>query len=211
MAKQQEDTGPWVDEDAGPRVDDEIHGTPKSDVPRDHRGRWLTGVSGNPAGRAPGTRSRLNQMADAMVGEPAPDIMRKVIERALEGDATCLQLSMARISPAIKGSTMALPGLPPLDSIEHCDTALGAVIEAGATGKISTDQCSLLVEWLRIKQQSLEARELAERVRALESRPPIDIEPGDEYEYKVPSLESGRPMAPRHLPSASATRPTTQT
>jgi hypothetical protein len=87
-----------------------------------------------------------------------------------------LHLAMSRISPAIRGTTMALPGLPPLDTVENCDEALGAVIEAGACGRITTDQASLLVEWLRVKQQSLEARELSERVRALESRPLADLE-----------------------------------
>lgn len=153
-----------------------VEGRPKSETPRDGRGRWLPGYSGNAAGRAIGCRSRLNQLADAMFGQAAPEIIATVIERAKQGDATCLQLAMSRISPAIRGSTMALPGLPPLDTVENCDEALGAVIEAGACGRITTDQTSLLVDWIRTKQESLGARQLAERLKLLEARPVVDLE-----------------------------------
>ncbi len=152
---------------------EEIRGRPPVVVPRDSRGRWLPGTSANPYGRT--ARSKVNQLSDSLFSEAAPDIIRTVIERAKQGDSVCLQLAMSRISPAIRGTTMALPGLPPLDTVENCDTALGAVTEAGAVGRITTEEASLLVTWIKTKQESLGARQLAERLRQLEARP-VDLE-----------------------------------
>lgn len=154
---------------------EEIRGTPPATVPRDSKGRWLKGYSANPAGRRPGSRNRISLLAEEMFAERAKAVIETVLRKAIEGDVQCLTLALTRIVPPTRGSFMSLGPLPPLDSIENCDTALEATIQAAAVGKITTEECQLLTGWIKLKIEALAARQLSERVKALEARP-IDLE-----------------------------------
>ena len=69
-------------------------------APERVRGRpFRPGVSGNLAGRLPGTRNRATMAAEALLDGEAQALTRKAIELALAGDTTALRLSLERIVP----------------------------------------------------------------------------------------------------------------
>src|SRR5829696_10061465 len=68
------------------------------------------GQSGNPAGKKPGTRHRTTQMAEALLHEHAPDILRGVVERALAGDPLSIKLCLEQILPRRGGQRIELRG-----------------------------------------------------------------------------------------------------
>ena len=67
-------------------------------APERVRGRpFPPGVSGNPAGRLPGTRNRATMAAEALLDGEAEALTRKAIEMAMAGDTTALRLCLERI------------------------------------------------------------------------------------------------------------------
>jgi hypothetical protein len=117
---------------------------PASDPGR-RNGKWLPGVSGNPAGRKPGTTNRRTAL-DAQVAVHGPAIMDVVIEAALKGDLVAANIALARIAPPLRSRAERVTF--------ELDPALGfaeqaqQVITAVATGVVDPATGKLLVECL---------------------------------------------------------------
>lgn|SRR5574341_588701 len=66
--------------------------------------KWLTpwekGKSGNPSGRPKGSRNKAKELAEALIGTNATNIVKKVISMALAGNEACLKMCMDRILPS---------------------------------------------------------------------------------------------------------------
>jgi hypothetical protein len=66
------------------------------------RGRFLPGVSGNPAGRKPGSRNKSNVVLDRMAEAASRTILQVVIDSALSGDMDACALIMKRVWPELE-------------------------------------------------------------------------------------------------------------
>ena len=66
-------------------------------VGRRQDGRFAKGRSGNPAGRAVGSRNRATLIAEAMLDDEAAALIRKAVELALGGDGPALRLCLDRV------------------------------------------------------------------------------------------------------------------
>jgi uncharacterized protein DUF5681 len=79
------------------------------------------GQSGNPRGKPQGARHRATQAIEELLEGEAGAIGRKVIEKALEGDATGLRLAMERISPLRKGRPVrfSMPDIGTASDVER--------------------------------------------------------------------------------------------
>jgi hypothetical protein len=79
-------------------------------VPRDNKGRFPVGVSGNPAGRAKGTKNRitlarlmLEESLRAQLTEKGPEIMRKALKMALSGDEKIMRVLLDKMLASPRG------------------------------------------------------------------------------------------------------------
>lgn len=61
---------------------------------------WEKGKSGNPKGRPKGSRNKAKELAEALIGTNATNIVKKVISMALAGNESCLKMCMDRILPS---------------------------------------------------------------------------------------------------------------
>jgi NAD(P)-dependent dehydrogenase (short-subunit alcohol dehydrogenase family) len=59
-------------------------------------------VSLNPAGRPKGTVNKYTALARELMSDKSPEIVDKVISKALEGDVHCLKMCLDRILPVHK-------------------------------------------------------------------------------------------------------------
>ena len=59
-------------------------------------------VSLNPAGRPKGSVNRYTALARELMSDKSPEIVEKVISKALEGDVHCLKMCLDRILPVHK-------------------------------------------------------------------------------------------------------------
>src|SRR3954464_4467798 len=64
------------------------------------RGRpFQVGQSGNPKGRPKGSRNKTTLLVEALLEGEADTIVRKLIEKAKDGDSTALRLCLNRLLP----------------------------------------------------------------------------------------------------------------
>ena len=59
-------------------------------------------ISLNPAGRPKGSVNRYTALARELMSDKSPEIVEKVISKALEGDVHCLKMCLDRILPVHK-------------------------------------------------------------------------------------------------------------
>jgi hypothetical protein len=89
------------------------------------------GQSGNPAGRKKGQVNKYTELSKQLLSEKGPEIVQMVIQKALEGDVTCLKMCMDRIVPAQKAIEV---------KHENQDMAINIVVES--IGQAASNQLS---------------------------------------------------------------------
>ena len=81
----------------------------------------------NPKGRTKGSENKYTALAREVMSSRAPEIVNKVIEKALAGDVHCLKLCLDRILPVHKavdpnrsqGEAQVIINVSAIDSIEQ--------------------------------------------------------------------------------------------
>src|SRR5258707_8291685 len=66
---------------------------------RDANGRFAPGISGNPAGKKPGTRNRATVLHEALAEGEDIAAARIVIDKALAGDQVAARFVVGRLMP----------------------------------------------------------------------------------------------------------------
>jgi uncharacterized protein DUF5681 len=79
---------------------------------RDAQGRFVAGQSGNPSGKAPGTRNRASVLREALDGEEGPAMARIIIDKALAGDVVTAKFCIARLMPKPRDRAIEIDLLP---------------------------------------------------------------------------------------------------
>ena len=135
------------------------------------RGRpFKKGQSGNPAGKAPGTRHKATRAIQALLDGEAEGLTRKAVEMALEGDTTALRLCLERLCPPAKERAIdAELKLPELKG-ENLPDAVSTIVQAVATGNLLPGEGQVLISMLDSLRKTIELAELERRIAALESR-----------------------------------------
>lgn len=121
--------------------------------------KFKAGVSGNKAGRPPGIKDKRSELR-ALIEPHAGALIQKAVDLALGGDTNALRLCMERLVPPIRAQTesvtLALSGT----LAERAE----AVVEAAATGTISPDAASVLMNLLAQVARVEEASELKKEI-----------------------------------------------
>lgn len=135
---------------------------------RDKKGRFAKGNPGKPRG----ARSRTTLAVERLLGNDANKLTRKAIEAALGGDTAALKLCLERIAPVRRGRVLAmeLAAFPKVASAADVPKALAALLDAVATGVLTTDEADAIANLCTRYVTALEAVELETRIRALEER-----------------------------------------
>ncbi len=128
--------------------------------------KFQKGQSGNPAGRRPGTQTRITRLR-ALFEPHAEELVLKAVEMAKNGDGAAMRLCLERLIPAFKPEARLEFGLPlseatPLASIGR------AAVRALAEGNTTPDGVQALMAGLAGLAKLIETDELERRVAALE-------------------------------------------
>ena len=126
------------------------------------------GKSGNPAGRAQGSRNKATIAAQNLLDGEGNALTRKAFEKALEGDMTALKLCLERLVPVRKSAPVKID-LPNFTSIGDLPTVTQAITEATSSGTLTTDEAEKMMKVFDRHMKALELTEIEERVRALEA------------------------------------------
>jgi len=134
---------------------------------KDEKGRFTKGHSGNPKGKAPGTRHKATQAALVLLGGESEALTRKAVELALEGDTTALRLCLERIVPPMKEHPLSVE-LPEISGPGDILEAISEVSQWLAEGSILPSQAAALCHVFEQYRRHFETAELEERIGKLE-------------------------------------------
>ena len=130
---------------------------------------WKPGQSGNPAGKARGTRNKATRAVMALMEGEANAITKTCIERAKAGDMTAIRLILDRLAPPARERSVSLPSLPDLSTAAGVSAALQAVAEALARGDLTPGEASTVTQIFEVRRRAIETEELERRIAALEN------------------------------------------
>lgn len=135
---------------------------------RDQKGRWRKGVSGNAAGKMPGTRHKATTMAETLLCGQVEKLTRKAVDMAMDGDTTALRLCLERILPARRGREVTI-SLPQLEGTDDIVGISEAILAATVSGELTPDEAEALAKILDTHRKMIETIDLHQRVAALEA------------------------------------------
>ena len=128
-------------------------------------GRWVAGISGNPAGRTPGS-GQLQKLRDA-IAEDVPEILASLVDAAKGGNINAARLILERVLPPLKAIELAVA----LQLPEGTLTAkAGALLDAAALGELSPAQATQLIAAVGTIGKITEFDEMNARITFLEQR-----------------------------------------
>ncbi len=134
--------------------------------------RFKRGRSGNPKGRAVGSRSKVLVALDAFGEGEAEAIIRVQIEKAKAGDSIAARTILDRVWPPRRGSRIRFE-LPIVETAADLPGAIASINQQVADGAMSPEEGTAVVSLLEAHRKAIETSELADRIAVLEARTKI--------------------------------------
>ena len=130
-----------------------------SGASRDSSGRFLPGHSGNPEGKAPGTRNRATILRAALDDGEEMLVARGVIDKAKAGDGVSARFLLGLLYPRPRGRAITLD-LPVDMSAGDTVAAFNATLLAMAAGEITPDEALTITRVFDGRLKALQAFKL---------------------------------------------------
>ena len=167
-------------------------------VERDGRGRFVPGQSGNPAGKAPGTRNGATRLRELLEDGEDAKAARVVIDRALEGNLAAARFLVDRLFPKARGREIDL-GIAPPEQGGSLEAMLDAALWRMAAGDITPDEASLIARLIHDRRARMNAASRADVMAD------VMVLPGAAADAAPPAfdLQTAGP-APVPMPAAAA-------
>jgi hypothetical protein len=136
---------------------------------RRHQMQFEKGQSGNPAGRAPGSKNRSTLMAQALLEGEAEELLRIAVKMAREGDSVALRLCLDRIAPRLRPRDDAIAfELPQINTVADLLPALSAIAAGVASGDLTAEQAGHLTQLVHRWTEAVQVVDFDARLRKLE-------------------------------------------
>lgn len=129
---------------------------------------FLKGVSGNPAGKRPGTRNRATIIAEAMLDCETRPLLRHVIDEAKGGDNVMARFCVGRILPPRRERPVRF-ALPPVEGPADLRAALAAVTSAVAAGELTIGEAWEFSQMIDNFVRAIDAADFEQRLQRLEA------------------------------------------
>ena len=136
--------------------------------PKEIKGRFKKGTSGNPAGKPKGSRHKSTMAALRLLSGEAEALTRAAIEKALSGDTVALRLCLDRIVPVVKDMPLDVE-LPKVVNVSDLSGFTGALLDKVASGEIGATEGEKLSKILSAHVQALQLSEFENRLALLEN------------------------------------------
>jgi hypothetical protein len=118
-------------------------------------------------GRRPGSKNRTTLVAEALLQGEEVELVRKAIELAKAGDVQMLKFLLDRILPKERSVRVDLPAM---DCAVDAVDALGAIIDAVGSGRISPSEGSALASLVAAYARTINVQDLELRLDNMEKK-----------------------------------------
>lgn len=135
--------------------------------PMPSAGKWQKGQSGNPQGRPPGRPDARTKITRALA-EDGAEIVRVVLDAALEGDMQACSIILARIAPTLRPQSERVAF--DLDHTASATKQVEQVLAAVASGSLAPDVAKQIVDTIAALSSVRRDEELEARLAALEEK-----------------------------------------
>jgi hypothetical protein len=124
------------------------------------------GQSGNPKGRAPGSKDKRQRWREALA-ERLPDLIEQLEAKARAGDQFAIKMILERVAPPLRpqGPTVLIPELASAGTL--VDKA-EAILKATGEGLLPVDTARALLDSVAALAKIREVDDILRRVEALE-------------------------------------------
>src|SRR5258707_7959577 len=131
--------------------------------------RWKKGQSGNPNGRAAGSRNRATLALETLLDGQAEALTQKAIDLALAGDMAALRLCLDRILPPRKDRPVSIE-MPTIDTAEDAKATSAALLAAVAAGSLTPSEAAEIGKLVDSHVKAIETTEVLARLDKLEQK-----------------------------------------
>ena len=129
---------------------------------------FIKGLSGNPAGKRPGTRNRATIIAEEMLDCETRPLLRGAIDDAKGGDGVMTRFCIGRILPPRRERPVRFD-LPPIKSAADLNAAMQAITGAVAQGELTIGEAWELSQIIDTFIRAIDASEFASQLARLEA------------------------------------------
>ena len=129
---------------------------------------FMKGLSGNPAGKRPGTRNRATIIAEEMLDCETRPLLRQAIDDAKGGDGVMTRFCIGRIIPPRRERPVRFD-LPPIKSAADLSAAMEAITGAVARGELTTGEAWEISQIIDTFIRAIDASEFASQLERLEA------------------------------------------
>jgi Family of unknown function (DUF5681) len=130
---------------------------------------FVPGISGNPTGRRPGSKTKKQQLVEALFEGEVAEVARKAVELARAGNTDCIRLILDRVAPAPRGRRVRFRLLQ-VSSTDDLVRAVNCILKAVSSGTLTVEEGHALASAVELGGRIFEVAELGERIAALEAR-----------------------------------------
>jgi hypothetical protein len=138
-------------------------------------GQFAPGTSGNPAGKARGTRHKATRVALALLSGEVDGLARKAVELALPGDVTALRLCLERLVPPCREAPVTLD-LARLETRADASRVLSVLLAEAGRGEVTPGEAEKLARLVSEHHKAVQLTEIEERLRGVEEE--LGLVPG---------------------------------
>ncbi|MCJ2012679.1 DUF5681 domain-containing protein [Methylobacterium sp. J-076] len=128
---------------------------------------FQAGQSGNPAGKAKGTRNRTTMALEAILDGESEALTRRAVKMALDGDTVAMRMCLDRLMPVRKDRPITFT-LPEIETAADLTKATRALMQGVADGEITPSEAAELSKLVDAHVKAIEAVDFATRLAALE-------------------------------------------
>ena len=129
--------------------------------------RFKPGKSGNPKGKAPGTRNKVPARIEQLLANEGEAVVGAVLTKAKEGDMQAARLVLDRICPPRKGHPVNID-LPTIECADDVMSAIQTVLTTVARGDMSLEEARLLAGIIETARRGIELVDFAKQIEELE-------------------------------------------
>ena len=130
-------------------------------------GQFQKGQSGNPKGKAKGTKNRSTLAAEQLLQGDLNNICRRLVEEALIGNMQAIKLVLDRMLPPKRDRAIDI-GLPKLQTADDAVNAMSLIIDAVGSGNITPSEGEAMSRVVDAFVRAVQAHDIEKRVSLLE-------------------------------------------